>query len=171
MEAHKEEFFQTIQELVRIETIIGNEAVGQEFMKKKYEEIGLEIHEVEPNYDKLVEHEAFVDSEIPFDGRKNLIGIHRGTQNGRSLTLHGHIDVVSPGALSNWTVDPWGADIKDGHLYGRGSADMKSGLLANWFALKALKDLGYEIKGDVQLHCVIEEEAGGGGGALACLEA
>lgn len=171
IEENKEAFFNTIQELVRIESVVGNEAAGQEFMKEKFAELGLDIHEVEPDFEKLVNHEAFVDSEIPFDGRKNLVGIHRGSGNGRSLTLHGHIDVVSPGALSNWTMDPWSGDIIDGKLYGRGSADMKSGLLANWFALKALLDLGYDIKGDVQLHCVIEEEAGGGGGALACMEA
>lgn len=170
MEEHKEDFFKTIQELVRTETVVGNEAPGQAFMKQKFEDIGLEIHEVIPDYDKLSRHEAFVDSEIPFDGRKNLVGIHRGSDNGRSLTLHGHIDVVSPGALSNWSMDPWSGDIQDGNLFGRGSADMKSGLLANWFALKTLIDLGYDIKGDVQLHCVIEEEAGGGGGALACME-
>jgi acetylornithine deacetylase len=171
METNKAEFFKTIQELVQIETVVGNEAAGQAFMRERFSEIGLEMHEVVPDYEKLSQHEAFVDSGIPFEGRKNLVGIHRGSGNGRSLTLHGHIDVVSPGALSNWTVDPWGGEIKDGKLYGRGAADMKSGLLANWFALKALIDLGYDLKGDVQLHCVIEEEAGGGGGALACMEA
>src|SRR5699024_6628758 len=81
-----------------------------------------------------------------------------------------HVDVVSAEPVSNWTVDAWGGENKDGKLYGRGSADMKSGLIANWFALKTLIDLDYPIKGDVQLHCVLEEESGGGGGALACME-
>lgn len=171
IEDHREELFKAIKDLVSLETLVGHEAAGQDFMKRKFEEIGLEIHEIEPDYDSLVKHEAFVNSEVPYKGRKNLIGIHRGSKNGRSLTLHGHVDVVSPGALSNWTIDPWKGIIKDGNLYGRGSADMKSGLLANWFALKTLINLGYDIKGDVQLHSVIEEEAGGGGGALACMEA
>src|SRR5690625_2322661 len=47
---------------------------------------------------------------------------------------------------------------------------MKSGVIANWFALKCLIDLGIELKGTVQLHSTIEEEAGGGLGALACLD-
>lgn len=170
IECHKEELFTTIQELVQIETVIGNEMTGQQYMKRKYEQLGLEIHELEPVYEDLKDHEAFVDSKIPFEGRKNLIGIHRGTGGGKSLTLHGHMDVVSPEPASNWTVDAWGGEIRDGKLYGRGSADMKSGLVANWFALKTLIDLKYPIKGDIQLHSVIEEEAGGGGGALACLE-
>src|SRR5699024_9908851 len=148
MEEHKEECSKTIQEVVRTETVVGNEAPGQAFMKQKFEGLGLEIHEGVPDHEKLAQHEALVDSAIPFDGRRKLVGIHRGSENGRSLTLHGHIDVVSPGALSNWTIDPWSGEIKDGNLYGRGSADMKSGLLANWFALKTLMDLGYDIKGD-----------------------
>lgn len=170
IEANKEELFKTIQELVQIETVVGNEMAGQEYMKKKYEELGLEIHEFEPDYDALKDHEAFVDSKIPFAGRKNLIGIHRGSGEGKSITLHGHMDVVSAEPYSNWTVDPWGGEIKDGKLYGRGAADMKSGLVANWFALKAVLDLGYELKGDVHLHSVLEEEAGGGGGTLAVME-
>ena len=160
MEQNKEAFFKRIQELVRIESIVGNEMASQRFMEERFKEIGLTIYEVVPEYEKLKKHEAFVDSEIPFEGRKNIVGIHEGTGNGRSLTLHGHADVVSPGALSNWTVDPWGAEIKDGKLYGRGAADMKSGLLANWFALKAVKALGYDIKGDVQLHSVIRRRSG-----------
>lgn len=170
IETNKAELFKTIQELVQIETVVGNEMVGQAYMKKKYEEIGLNIHEVQPIYEELAEHEAFVDSEIPFQGRKNLVGIYRGAYGGKSLTLHGHIDVVSPEPVQNWTIDPWGANIINGKLYGRGAADMKAGLIANWFALKTIIDLKYPIAGDVHLLSVIEEEAGGGGGALACLE-
>lgn len=170
MQENKKDLINTIQEVIRIESVVGNEIAGQQYMKDKYKSLGLEIHEVEPDKEKLEKHEAFIDSGIPFEGRKNIIGIHRGSESGKSLTLHGHIDVVSPEPVSNWLVNPWEGEIKDGKLYGRGSADMKSGLIANWFALKALIDMDYSIKGDVQLHSVIEEEAGGGGGALACLE-
>lgn len=170
VETNKEELFQSIQELVQIKSLVGEEMEAQRYMKKKFEEIGLEIHEVEPNYEELSQHEAFIDSGVSFAGRKNLVGIYKGKEKGRSLTLHGHVDVVPAEADSTWSVDPWSGDIKGNKLYGRGSADMKSGIIANWFALKTLIDLGYPIKGEVQLHSVIEEEAGGGGGALACLE-
>ncbi|WLR51744.1 ArgE/DapE family deacylase [Bacillus tianshenii] len=170
IEENKETFFKTIQEAVRIESVVGNEVAMQSFMKRKYEELGLEVHEVQPEYEKLSKHEAFVDSKISFENRKNVIGIFRGTGGGHSLTLHGHVDVVSPEPTRNWTVEPWGGEMIQNKLYGRGSADMKAGLIANWFALKAVIDLGFSIKGDIQLHSVIEEETGGGGGALACLE-
>ncbi len=55
-------------------------------------------------------------------------------------------------------------------MYGRGAQDMKSGLIANLFAMRALKESGIRLKGDLILQSVIEEEAGGGGGTLACFQ-
>lgn len=170
IDENKEELFKTIQDVVRIKSVVGNEHEMQNYMKKKYEELNLTIHEVEPDYEKVSKHEAFIDSGIPFEGRKNIVGVYKGVNEGKSLTIHGHVDVVSPEPHSNWTMDPWCGDIIGNKLYGRGSADMKAGLISNWFALKTLVDLGYSIAGDVQLHSVIEEEAGGGGGALALFE-
>lgn len=171
IDENKEQLVEHIRDAVKIKSVIGNEEEMQEYMKGIYKEIGLEIHEVTPNYSKLADHEAFVDSGIPFEKRKNIIGLYKGTGDGRSLTLHGHVDVVSPNPLEKWSKLPWGGEVEENKLYGRGSADMKAGLIANWFALKTLIDLNVQLKGAVQLHSVIEEEAGGGGGALACLEA
>ena len=56
--------------------------------------------------------------------------------NGKTLGFNGHTDVVPVGDLDAWTVDPFGAEIKDGFLYGRGSTDMKSGVAA--FAAAAI---------------------------------
>jgi acetylornithine deacetylase len=169
IDQHKDELISKIQQAIRIQSITGYEQPMQRFMKGCYEDIGLEVTCFEPDYNKLSKHEAFCDSGIPFAGRENVIGIFKANGNGPSLTLHGHVDVVPPAPLDKWTKDPWGAEIEGNKLYGRGSADMKAGLLANWFALKTLIDLGIKPEGDVQLHSVIEEEAGGGGGALACL--
>lgn len=85
------------------------------------------------------------------------------------MILNGHIDTVSPEPVSEWTHDPYAADIVDGRMYGRGANDMKGGLAAALYALKAIRDAGVEPAGTVQLQSVIEEEAGGGGGTLACL--
>ncbi|WP_042349427.1 ArgE/DapE family deacylase [Bacillus massiliigorillae] len=170
IEANKDQLVRHIQEVVKIESVIGNEKKMQEYMERIYEEIGLEVKEVIPDYRKLTAHEAFVDSGISFENRKNIIGLYKGKGDGKSLTLHGHVDVVSPNPLEKWTKSPWDGEIEGTKLYGRGSADMKAGLISNWFALKTLVDLGIQLQGTVQLHSVIEEEAGGGGGALACLE-
>lgn len=170
IERNKEELIDNIQKAVRIKSITGHEQEMQQFMKERYAQIGLQVICFEPVYEKLVHHPAFCDSGIPFTGRENVIGILPGKGNGRSLTLHGHVDVVSAAPREKWTRDPWGSDIVGNKLFGRGSADMKAGLLANWFAVKTIVDLGVELDGTVQLHSVIEEESGGGGGALACLE-
>jgi acetylornithine deacetylase len=86
-----------------------------------------------------------------------------------SMILNGHVDVVSPEPADQWQHDPWGAEIEDNRLYGRGAVDMKAGVIANLFALKALIKAGIEPGGNVMLQSVVEEEAGGGGGTLACL--
>ena len=55
-------------------------------------------------------------------------------------------------------------------MYGRGTMDMKSGVIANLFAVRALHECGIPLRGDLILQSVIEEEAGGGGGTVACFE-
>src|SRR5690625_5063229 len=110
IDQNKDELFNSIQELVQIKSITGHEYEAQEFMRRKFKDIGLEIHKVQPDYEALKKHDAFVDSKISFNNRFNLVGIHYGKGDGRSLTLHGHVDVVSPGALSNWTKDPWSGE-------------------------------------------------------------
>jgi acetylornithine deacetylase len=81
----------------------------------------------------------------------------------------GHVDVVSPEPVSQWRHDPWGDEIEDGKLYGRGAGDMKGGLMAALWALEGILRAGLYPAGRVLLQSVIEEEAGGGGGTLACL--
>jgi acetylornithine deacetylase len=110
-----------------------------------------------------------VESGLPFEGRPNVIGILKGDPDKKSMILNGHVDVVSPEPVDQWQHDPWGAEIEDNRLYGRGAVDMKAGVIANLFALKALKKAGIDPGGDVMLQSVVEEEAGGGGGTLACL--
>lgn len=180
LRAHRAELVQALTELVRIPSVIGNEAPAQAYMQRHYESLGLEIDTFEPDRTQLSAHPAFVDSEIAFAGRRNVIGTWRAgrEQHGRSIILNGHTDVVSPEPVSAWTHAPFGAEIvsADGagstgeRMYGRGAQDMKSGLLANLFAVKALQACDIRLAGDVILQSVIEEESGGGGGTLACFE-
>jgi acetylornithine deacetylase len=79
------------------------------------------------------------------------------------LILNGHVDVVSPGKESLWDEPPWLGVVKEGKIYGRGSADMKSGLSAAIFACEALQKLGCQPCKDVILQSVAGEETGGCG--------
>jgi acetylornithine deacetylase/succinyl-diaminopimelate desuccinylase-like protein len=73
-------------------------------------------------------------------GRENAVGVLRGTGGGQSLIFNGHVDVVPPGPSADWTGgDPWSGRVADGDLWGRGSADMKGGIIAQAFAAIALR--------------------------------
>lgn len=95
--------------------------------------------------------------------RPNVIGRLRGAGGGQVLMLNGHIDVVPPGDPGLWTVEPFGGEIKDGKVYGRGSADMRGGLASMLLAAKVLKEAGVSLKGDLLLTGVADEEVGGKG--------
>ena len=79
---------------------------------------------------------------LDFAGRPQLAVRLRGEGGGRSLLLNGHIDAVSAEPMTQWTSDPFKAEIRDGQLYGRGSCDMKGGIADSLFALLVLRRLG-----------------------------
>lgn len=165
---HSEQIIQTLKALVQIPTQTGEETEGQKYMRSLYSNLGLKVISLEADYEKVHKHEAFVESGWELKGRPNIIGILEGEPSAKSLILNGHIDVVPHGPEEEWDFPPWGGEVDGGKLYGRGACDMKAGLIANYFALKALLDAGLKPKGTVQLQSVIEEEVMGGGGTLAC---
>ena len=116
----------------------------QDFLESKLRSLGLDV--------TRWEQEA---------RRPNLVAIRKGRGAGASLAFNGHIDVVPLGDLAGWRYDPWGGDIVDGKLYGRGTVDMKAGIAAFIAATQAVIDLDIALSGDLQLHIVVDEEAGG----------
>lgn len=90
----------------------------------------------------------------PEPGRVSVVGRLRGTGGGRSLLLYGHIDTVGVTAMP----EPFSATVRDGKLYGRGSYDMKCGVAACLGAVKALRDEGVSLRGDVLIAGVADEE-------------
>jgi acetylornithine deacetylase/succinyl-diaminopimelate desuccinylase family protein len=88
----------------------------------------------------------------------NLL-VRRHYGEGRTIALNAHGDVVPPG--EGWTHDPYGGQIADGKLYGRGAAVSKSDFATFTFAVRALESLQAELKGSVELHFTYDEEFGG----------
>ncbi|WP_414637941.1 ArgE/DapE family deacylase [Aliidongia sp.] len=88
----------------------------------------------------------------------NLIVRHRFGP-GPVIALNAHGDVVAPG--EGWSSDPYGAEIRDGRMYGRGVAVSKSDFATYAFALKALVESGATLQGTVELHFTYDEEVGG----------
>lgn len=103
---------------------------------------------------------ALADSDA--HPRLNVIARKRGDGPGPCVHFNSHYDVVPPG--EGWTVDPYGGEVKDGRVYGRGTCDMKGGLAASMIAAEVLADLG-GWPGSLEVSGVADEETGGFGGA------
>lgn len=88
----------------------------------------------------------------------NLI-VRRRFGPGPTIALNTHGDVVPPG--EGWTVDPYGAEIRDGWMYGRGAAVSKSDFATYVWAMRALEASGAKLGGTVELHLTYDEETGG----------
>ncbi len=94
-------------------------------------------------------------------GRPNIIGSLGEKRPGqKSLLLEGHTDVVTEGDPAEWSHPPFGADLVDGRIYGRGTADMKSGLAAAMVAAAAFRRAGVALKGKLVVGALVDEEDG-----------
>jgi succinyl-diaminopimelate desuccinylase len=89
--------------------------------------------------------------------RINVVGRLDG--QGPAVHLNGHFDVVPTG--QGWTRDPFGGDVVDGRLYGRGSCDMKAGLAAAVFAAEAIRRAGVAHRAPIEISGTVDEESGG----------
>jgi succinyl-diaminopimelate desuccinylase len=99
--------------------------------------------------------------------RNNVIGTHGELENS-SLIFYGHMDTVP--IYDGWTKDPFGGEIIDDKIYGRGSCDDKACITAEIFATKALIDTGIDIKGKLTVVSAIDEETGGHNGVKYLLD-
>lgn len=154
---------------VAIPSVTGNEQAMQAFVARLWQDAGLDVQLVAPDIERLRGLPGFIETRQSYAGRANVIARRPGDPAAPSLILNGHVDVVSPGDLAAWRHDPWSGVIEGDWLYGRGSGDMKAGLIAAFYALRVLDHCGLHPRGTVMLQAVIDEEAGGAGGTLACL--
>jgi succinyl-diaminopimelate desuccinylase len=94
--------------------------------------------------------------------RWNLVARREGARTGPCVHFNGHTDVVEVG--HGWNTDPFGAELIDGRIYGRGACDMKGGLAAAIVAVEAVLALAPEFAGAVEISATADEETGGYGG-------
>jgi len=153
LDAMRADIIQLTQELVAFRSInprfmaepeSSEETEVQDYLEARLNELGLQL--------------ARWEKEMR---RPNLVALLPGSGGGRSLAFNGHIDVVPIGDRAGWDYDPWGSEIAAGKLYGRGSVDMKAGIAAFIAATEAIIASNIALKGDLQLHIVVDEEAGG----------
>ncbi|HEX7127726.1 MAG TPA: M20/M25/M40 family metallo-hydrolase, partial [Thermodesulfobacteriota bacterium] len=137
--------------LVRIDSVVrpatgGGEAACVAWIESYLRGRGLApaVHEALPGRPNLV-------ADVAFAGRP-------ARRRRRRLLFEGHTDVVTEGDLALWSRDPFGAEIADGRLYGRGACDMKGGLAAALAAIEALRRVAPDLPGDIRLACLADEE-------------
>ena len=155
-----------IGELVAIPSYGGKETRAQKHMAEKLRSLGFDVDTWMIDFTELRRHPDFSMS-IPRDEGMGVVGTLGGGE--RSLILCGHIDTVDPGDPANWATDPMKTTVKDGKLYGRGVCDMKGGLAAALYAVKAITDAGVKLKGKLIYESCIGEEDGGCGALATCL--
>jgi acetylornithine deacetylase len=149
--------------LVRIPSVSGTDAENeaQAHVAGRLADAGLDVDHWEIDLPALTAHPDFPGMEVDRDEAWGLVGRLHGTGDGPTLMLNGHVDVVPVGDPDRWTAPPYSADVSAGRLHGRGSCDMKAGLIASLWAVRALRSAGVRLRGDVVLASVQGEEDGG----------
>jgi acetylornithine deacetylase/succinyl-diaminopimelate desuccinylase-like protein len=139
-----------LQRLVRFNTVNppGNEEPAQQWLREQLEAAGFDCELLEAT-----------------PGRPNLVARLGSGSDGPTLCLLGHVDTVLADA-TEWSVDPWSAELRDGYLWGRGSLDMKSQVAAEAAAALALVEEGWRPEaGELLLVFTADEETGASQGA------
>jgi acetylornithine deacetylase len=161
-------FIKAFRALLRIPGVTGQEAEAQRWLAQHMQQMGLDVDLWPIDVEAVRQHPQFPGMEVDRNGHEalGLVGTWHGSPDktpgtGKHLIFNGHIDVVPVGDLTNWHHHPWGAELSDGRIYGRGACDMKGGLMAALYALKAIKDSGVAINGSISIQSVIGEEDGG----------
>jgi succinyl-diaminopimelate desuccinylase len=139
------------QELVRIPTVNPPGdcyAACAELVASRLTEFGYAVESLPA--DGLPEH-------TPERPRINVVGKLGVSEP--VLHFNGHYDVVPPG--SGWTVDPFGGELRDGRIFGRGTCDQKAGIAASIFAVEAIRRAEIGLKGTIEQSATPDEESGG----------
>lgn len=131
----------------------GDTSAAAEFLREHFKRRGIAYEEIAPRAD-----------------RPNFIADLQTGRPGRHLVLNGHIDVFAVESGAGWTRDPWGAELADGKIYGRGACDMKCGTTASIFAYLYLHELRERLAGRLTLTVVSEEENFGPDGMRHLME-
>lgn len=178
IDEHQDEAIETLQRMIRARSVNpyfehehGDEGEGrfQELIQRELKELGAEVDVWEPDVKalgKYLEYPGY-DPNFNSSGRPNVVGTFRGTGKGRSIVLMGHCDTVACG--TGWHHDPFGGEVSDGKIWGRGAVDMKGGIAAMLMAAKSIIKCGIRLPGDVSVASIIAEE-NPGIGAMAYYE-
>jgi len=134
---------------------------AQEFFAEQWRADGLDVDTWSLDIEMLASRPDFCGMEVPRSEGLGVLARLPGSGGGPTLALLGHTDVVPPGDVAAWSGDPFTPTVHNGMIIGRGTADMKAGLVAAWFAVRMLQQAKVTLLGDVVLAAVSGEEDGG----------
>jgi acetylornithine deacetylase len=183
-DAYGEEMRALAERLVAFETTAGNEAPAQRWLRERLADLGFETETWTADPEALADHPSFpsateLSADLDSGGlgvadRPSVAGVLEfgDPENGRTLVLDGHVDVV-PAGEAGWSGDPFTPRWEGDRLVGRGAVDMKSQLAACVFAARRLADRvaagEHGLDGRLVVESVAGEEDGGVGAAAAAL--
>lgn len=155
---------ETLTRFVAAASPSGDEQPASLVMEEALSELGLTYERIVLNTKSLAHLPLYSPPCCPDGDRYNLLAVHKGTTgSGNSVLFNGHVDVVPTGPAELWSHSPFSPVVEDGWLYGRGSGDMKGGIVCALTAFKALHMMGVQPAGRVGFNWVLEEESTGNG--------
>ncbi|MEA1961856.1 MAG: YgeY family selenium metabolism-linked hydrolase [Bacillota bacterium] len=135
----KDQVIELCQEVIKTKSYSGEEGAVADKFKQAFESMGFD--------------------QVTVDKYGNVVAHIKGKKEGKSILLDGHMDTVPVPDLSKWTQDPFGGEIKDGKIYGRGTSDMKGSLVAMLCAASFFaQDTDRDFAGDIYVAGVVHEE-------------
>ena len=150
-----------LRALVAVPSVTGDEEAVQNLVEQEFGKRDLTIDRWEATEQEIAPYFEHVGEQERYEGRPNLVGIRSGSGGGRSILLNAHMDTVENGDLNLWSHDPLAGELVGDVLYGRGSCDMKCGLVSFLGAIDALESAGVKLRGDVKVNTTVGEEDGG----------
>jgi len=161
VDADRDQVVALHQAFVRTRSVTGAEGAMSAVVADAFRARGLATEAWAATPAEMRDHLEHVGDQAVWEGRLNVVGRRAGAGGGRSILLNAHIDTVPEGDHALWTHPPFAAREVNGSIYGRGSCDMKGGLVTHLAALDALQRLGVKLKGDVTVAATVGEEDGG----------
>jgi len=162
IESRKESLIELTQDLIKIPTVnppCANYLEICEFLKKRLESSGFET--------QLIRAKGAIADSDKYP-RWNIVAKYAGKNPGDCVHFNSHTDVVEVG--HGWTKDPFGGELNDGKIYGRGACDMKGGLATSIIAAEAFIATYPDFNGSIEISGTADEESGGFGGVAYLAE-
>ena len=162
IDARREPLIELTRDLIRIPTLNPpgeNYLLACEYVRDRLKASGFET--------ELVRAEGAPGDNDTYP-RWNLVARRDGTRPGPCVHFNSHIDVVEVG--HGWTRDPFGGELVDGRIYGRGACDMKGGLATSIIAVEAFIEACPDYPGAIEISATADEESGGFGGVAYLAE-